>query len=84
MQDIKDLLLADLFRTRNTASIDGNNYNILKLNQGRTLAYKMCDKTLAVEMHQAEISDFEIDHDAQKSQDGELITANFDTAYLDM
>ena len=84
MQDIKDLLLADLFKTRNTASVDSNNYNILKLNHGKTLAYKMCDKTLAVEMHQAEISDFEIDHDAQKSQDGEMIIASFDTAYLDM
>ncbi len=84
MQDIKDLLLADIFKTKNTASIDSNHYNILRLNQGKTLAYKMCDKTLAVEMHQAVISDFEIDQDSQKSQDGEMPIANFDMAYLDI
>jgi len=83
MQDIKDFLLADILKTHNTATVDSNNYNILKLNQGKTLAYKMCDKTLAVEMHQAEVSDFEIDPDSQRSQE-EIPVANFDMAYLDI
>jgi len=84
MQDIKDLLLADLFKNKNTATVDSSNYNILRLNQGQTLAYKMCDKTLAVEMHQAVISDFELDQDAQHAQEGEIPIANFDMAYLDI
>mgnify|MGYP003974163317 FL=1 len=42
----------------------------------------MCDKTLAVEMHQAVISDFELDQGTQRAQEGEIPIANFDMAYL--
>ncbi len=84
MEELKDLLLSEMFKDRNFVTIDNNNYKMLKLGQGKTLAYRMCDKTLAVEMRQALISDYEIDRESQDSPNPEITNAHFDMAYLDI
>ncbi len=84
MDKLKNILLSQLLASKNTATISEDSRQVLKLKSGTQLAYRMCEKTLAVKMRQAELRDFEVSPDTPRLTKNEIDSAHFDMAYFDL
>ncbi len=84
MDELKEMLLSQLLTSRNMATLSEDSRQVMKLKSGTQLAYRMCDKTLAIKMRKAEFKDFQVTYSSGNLTNKKQEFAHFDTAYFDI